>query len=196
MIRSLHSFKKFNYIHGDTCFKNVPDSEYKCTIGTRFNDMKNRCNNPNHKMYKFYGQRGIKLLYKYPVDLYHDFIEELKEHSRIYGLRNSTFDRIDVNGNYCKDNLRITTQKIQNVNQHRKKFFIIEKENKRILADSAMEVGRYLNINGRSIGNVIRKQSKSAGGWKLYKILNNVSKENIDEIIKNEDVTTNLIISL
>lgn len=194
--RSLHSLIKNNYIHGDICLKAIPNSIYKTAIIIRFNDMKQRCNNKNHNKYSNYGGRNIKLQYKYPVDLYHDFIDELKNHANKYGLKNSTFDRIDVNKDYCKDNLRIATQEIQNINTTDRKFFILYKDNEKIISDSAMHVGRYLSINGRAIGNVIRGSSKSSNGWKLYKILTNVTKNNVNDIIKNEGVTTNLIISL
>ena len=196
MKASLHSLKKHNFIHGPTCIKLVPNSSIKYTIISRFNDMKSRCENPNNEKYKYYGGKGIKLEYKYSVDLYHDFIDEFIEHAAKHGIKNTTFDRIDVNGNYCKSNLRLTTQEIQNVNCSDRRFFIIEKNNTRVISDSAMYTGRKLNINGRSLGNMLRGNSKSAGGRKLVKILYNISKDNIEDIIKKEGVTTNLVISL
>lgn len=192
-LRSLQLKKGFS--HGLRCMKNIPDSEYKKVIIERFNDIKQRCENPNNSNYIHYGLRGIKCEYKYPIDLYNDFIEELIQHSSVYGLRNSTFDRIDVNGNYCKENLRIATQTMQSTNTTRKKLFILFKDDQRILSDNAMYVGKYLHINGRSVGNLIRGNSKSAGGWRLYKIIENTNIIDIDFIVKNENVTTNLIIS-
>lgn len=182
---------KESYKHGVRCIKNVPDSKIKQSIITRFNDMKQRCNNKNHNNYSNYGARGIQCKYKYAVDLYYDFYDELLEHSKKYGLENSTFDRIDVNGNYEKSNLRIATQSIQSTNTTRKKLFILEKDNVRVLCDNAMEFGKMYNVNGRSIGNVVRGDSKTAGGWRLVRIVG--TNENIEEIIKAESVTTKLI---
>ena len=91
-----------NIKHGHICFKNLKDDEYKKIIAQRFYNMKQRCENPNNNNFIYYGGRNIKLNYKYPIDMYYDFIEELKEHCKKYGIKNSTFDRIDVNGNYEK----------------------------------------------------------------------------------------------
>lgn len=192
-IIQLESLKRSNsnFQHGMRCIRNVPDSEYKKSIVERFNDMKQRCTNPNNNNYPHYGARGITVEYKYPIDLYMDFIDELKEHAEKYGLSNSTFDRIDVNGNYCKENLRISTQSIQSTNTTRKKVFILEKDNERVLCDNAMEFGRRYGVNGRSVGNVTRGTSKTAGGWRLVRIVG--VDENIDSVIINEGVTTKLI---
>lgn len=183
---------KHNIHHGTHCFKLLPNDEFKTAIFRRYNLMYQRCNNSDNSAYQHYGARGIKLMYNSAVDLYYDFIDELREHAKIYGLRNSTFDRIDVNGNYEKSNLRITHQKVQSTNTTRKTMFIIEKSSQRILSDSAMECGRYLNINGRSVGNVVRGKSKSCSGWTLYRIVD--ANENIEQVVNDEGVTTKLIV--
>ena len=56
-----------------------------------------------------------------------------------------------------------------------------------------MEFGRHYNINGRAIGNLVRGASKTSFGWVLVRIVDEY--EDIEEIIKQEGVTTNLIIS-
>lgn len=186
-LRSLKADPK----HGIECFKQIPESDYKKVINQRFANMYQRCNNPNNTNYKHYGGRGIKLKYEYSVDLYLDFIDELKEHSKKYGLRNSTFDRIDPDGDYEKSNLRIANQNIQSTNTTRKRIFIIEKDGNRIISDNTMECGKMLNVNGRSLGNVIRGKSKSCDGWTLYRIVE--ENEDIDYVSANEGVTTKLI---
>lgn len=180
--------------HGAPCFKALPNDEYKKAFEWRFNDMKQRCNNPNNDNFEHYGARGIRVEYEHLVDFYLDFIDEFKSFSAIHGIRNTTFDRIDVDGNYCKDNLRLATQNVQSTNTTRRKIFIIEKDGVRIIGDSAMYVAKHLGINGRSLGNLIRGTSKSAGGWKLVGVFND--KENISKLVNDEDVTTNLIMSM
>ncbi len=183
--------KSDSYAHGIRCFKSIPNSKYKKVILERFQNMNQRCNNPNNTNYSHYGARGIKLEYQYPIDLYLDFIDELKAHSEKYGLRNSTFDRIDVNGNYCKTNLRITTQSVQSTNTTKKILFILEKDGDKVLCDNSMAFGKAYNTNGRAIGNVVRGTVKTAGGWRLYaKFAPNI---NIDKIVETESVTTKLI---
>lgn len=66
-----------------------------------YNNMKQRCYNPNRPDYKYYGGRGIKVSddwlkgFKY-------FLADM-EISYQEGL---TLDRIDVNLDYCKENCR------------------------------------------------------------------------------------------
>lgn len=188
-LRTLQLSQGFS--HGLKCFKYLPDDGFKKVVYERLNDMKQRCNNPNNDNYAHYGARGIKVDYDNPMDLYVDFIDELKEHSARHGINNSTFDRIDVDGDYTKQNLRIATQNMQSTNTTRKRLFILEKDGERVISDSAMEFGRKYGVNGRSIGNVIRGQSHTAGGWRLVRIIE--PNEIISDIIVAEDVTTNLI---
>lgn len=184
---------KRNIQHGNHCFKALPPDELKSIISSRYRNIYERCNNPNNANYSKYGGRGIKLLYKSAVELYLDFADEIREYAKSHDITDCTFDRIDVNGNYEKSNLRIASQTIQSTNTTRKKIFIIEKDGTRIISDSAMACGRFLGLNGRSMGNVVRGSSKSCGGWRLYRIVDNC--EDIDEVVNNEGVTTKLIIS-
>lgn len=67
----------------------------------RWNDMKNRCENPRNPSYRYYGARGISI-----CDEWHDinkFIEWAESNGYKKGL---TIDRIDVNGNYEPGNCR------------------------------------------------------------------------------------------
>lgn len=192
VVKKLSSIQKLIY-HGVECIKSLEDSEIKKVVIERFNDMQQRCNNPNNDNYSHYGGRGIKLLYNSSIELYNDFKDELKHHAKQFGLSNSTFDRIDVNGNYEKSNLRIATRSIQNVNKRNKRLFIIKRNDDIVISDSAMEVGRVYKINGRAIGNLIRGNSKSSFGFKLIGVYN--PDINIKELIRKENVTTNLIMS-
>lgn len=190
-VRLMQSVKR-GVSHGSECLKGIQDSEIKKAIVQRYQNMYERCNNPSNSSYEYYGGRGIKLLYDNAIDLYFDFKDEFAEHARIHGIRNSTFDRIDVNGNYEKSNLRITTQSVQSTNTTRRVVFIIENGGRRVISDSAMECGRRLGINGHSLGNVIRGKSKTSSGWSLYKIVD--PNADINAVIEAEGVTTNLIV--
>lgn len=186
--------RKSDHTHGTFCMKQIPESNIKTTILRRYGNMRQRCCNEKNTNFSHYGKRNIQIKYDNAIDLYMDFYDEFAElEKQGNDISKYTFDRIDVNGNYEKDNLRLVEQKIQSTNTTRKKVFIVQNGEDKVICDSAMEFGRVFGINGRSLGNVVRGKSKSAGGWKLVKVLS--GNENIDEVIINEGVTTNLIIS-
>lgn len=80
-----------------------------------------RCDNLNSIAYKNYGGRGITydLKWKKFINFYGDMLPGYKK-----GL---TIDRINNNGNYCKENCRWTTMKIQSNNRRpEKKWHFLE----------------------------------------------------------------------
>lgn len=104
-------------------------SEYNSWRG-----MIDRCTNPNHEKYKFYGKRGIFVCPRWLV--FENFLEDM-------GLKPSpsyTIDRLDNTKNYCPENCRWATKRQQGQN----------KSNNRLNTESA-KVIRYFGKLKRGI---------------------------------------------
>ena len=88
--------------------------------GTRFYNiwkgMNNRTNNPNNASYKHYGGRGIRCLWTNFDEFKRDMFDSYTIHCTTFSEKNTSIDRIEVNGHYSKDNCRWATRSIQSSN--------------------------------------------------------------------------------
>lgn len=88
-----------------------------------YRNMLVRCLNPNHDNYKLYGGRGVKVCDNW-LGSFENFYQDMGE--RPIGM---TLDRIDPDGDYCKENCRWATQQKQCVNRrHNFKVFFDGRE--------------------------------------------------------------------
>ena len=116
--------------------------------------MIHRCSNKKSSSYKNYGARGIKVCERW-INSFESFCDDMGD--RPTGL---TLDRIDVNGNYCKENCRWATMKAQNTNR-RNTIFIVAFGKKQLISDWSKEK----NIK------VATLRARLKYGWSPEKIL-------------------------
>jgi hypothetical protein len=81
-----------------------------------------RCNNPKAKGYHNYGGRGIAVLWRSYMDFYNDMNESYLDHVKIHGEQNTTIDRKNNNGHYCKQNCEWATIKEQTNKKRTNKY--------------------------------------------------------------------------
>jgi len=117
--------------------------------------MKSRCNNKNNPKWHRYGGRGITYSKKW--ENFNGFYEQMKMDYR-YGL---TLDRIDNNGNYCRENCRWTDRKTQQNNMNANKTITLDGKTKTIHQWSIIT-----GINPKTIDSRMRVY-----GWSIKKTL-------------------------
>lgn len=84
-------------------------------------EMRSRCMNPKKNNYKWYGGKGIRVCsdwYDYK-NFHKEMSESYYSHTKAHGEFNTSIDRIESLGNYCKENCRWATNKIQSRNTTR-----------------------------------------------------------------------------
>ena len=116
-----------------------------------YDGMLRRCNNKEHKDYKYYGLKGVKICQQWQGENgFYNFYEWAINNG--YEL-NLTIDRINSNGNYEPNNCRWVSWQIQQNNRKSNVKFFIDNEYL-----SMAQISRKYNINPRTLRSRLKQQ--------------------------------------
>lgn len=124
-------------------------TEYKTWAG-----IKRRCTNPNEKSYPNYGGRGIKMCTEW-LNSYETFLADMGRKP----TPQHSIDRIDNNGDYCKENCRWVTQ-IEQCNNQRNNV-IVKHKTTGIIYSSLASAERATGYKAKIIGQQLYRKNKS-----------------------------------
>lgn len=154
-------------VHG-----NATHGQSNTKLYARWASIKQRCYNPRHPAYKYYGARGIKMCEEWK----NDFLKFKEWVDKTANGLDLTVERVDVNGDYCPQNC-IWVEMSQQANNRRSNILFTyrgETHNLTTWCD-------ILNLNYKNVHNRIYKL-----GWSFEKAVttpicvskrNNMSKE-------------------
>jgi hypothetical protein len=126
-----------------------------------WHDINKRCYNKNHSMYKYYGGKGIKNLFKS-----WDEIKTLWFRDKACEMKRPSIDRIDANENYCFNNCRFIELGLNTTNSHIISILQFNLEGKFIKEWESIQVAsQNLNISRTSISSCLRGKIKNSKGF-------------------------------
>lgn len=125
----------------------------------KWDGINRRCTDTKASHYKQYGARGIKVEWKNFEEFKKDMYKSYLKHQNLYGDKETTIDRINVNGNYLKENCRWATNKEQGRNR-RNNVYVDFKGNK-IVASA------FCELTGLNKTTVCRKIKLKWSGKKM-----------------------------
>lgn len=114
-----------------------------------FSSIKQRTEDKKTWNYDNYGGRGIKNEWKTFDEFKDDMLNSYTEHAAIHGENNTSIDRIDNDGNYCKENCRWATNEKQS-NNRRSCIYVEYMGEKMTVAQLSKKTGvEYYKLHAR-----------------------------------------------
>lgn len=143
--------------------------------------MKNRCTNIHNPDYLSYGGRGINCnefnLYVDFFDLmYQSYLDAVKKYKNESVV---SLDRIDVNGNYCKENCRWISMYEQQKNKRKNKWFeAISPSGERYIYNNQIDCSKdIIECSRGQINRALNYNSHINSNWKFRFLTENEIKE-------------------
>lgn len=140
----------------------ITHGESRSRLYPVWSNMRSRCNNPKNREYHRYGGRGIEVCDKWLNDFqaFYDWAM-MNGYDETAPRGHCTLDRINNDGNYCPENCRWTTARVQANNTRRTRFIELNGER-----HSVTEWARRLGVNQSTLNMRLNKY-----GWSAEKAL-------------------------
>ena len=146
----------------EQAIRNKTHGMYGTHFYKKFDSILQRCTNPNFTNFIYWGGRGIKCEWTSFEDFKKDMYESYRDHVKKFGEKQTTIDRINNNGNYCKENCKWATYKEQNRNSRNVRLLEYEGEKK--------SISEWAELYGLTYN--ILKLRLSRQKWSIEKALN------------------------
>ena len=135
--------------------------------------LKDRCLRKSNSCYDRYGAKGVNVCEEwldfnnFKEDMYESYLEHVEE----YGEKETTIDRKDSTGNYCKENCRWATYMEQNRNKSTNKKFKATSPNGEVFFGNVIvDFHKEHNIAEESIRRCLQGKQNSVKGWKFERL--------------------------
>ena len=167
-VKSCGCYRRF---HSPTLIKKT-HGDYGTEFYKFWIHLKYRCNNPNSDSYRNYGGRGIKHDPKwkeyeeFKKDMYFKYLFA-KYNKKV---KKPSIERLDVNGDYCKDNCIFIELKDQGNNRRTTKYFrAINPDGKIYIDRNVIRFAKKFGLRDSNIYSVLNSwsNSKSHYGWRF-----------------------------
>jgi hypothetical protein len=156
------------YIHGDS---------HSYLYQGIWQNIKRRCENPNHTKAKYYIEKGITYDPNWAsyANFKRDMIVKYQLAKLKFNGQKLSIERIDPNGNYCKENCTFIPCSMQNGNTSKSiPFIAIHRVNGLIVeSHNAREFARMAGIDHRKISHFLNGHTKkNRGNWQFIRVTN------------------------
>jgi hypothetical protein len=156
-----------NVYHG---FWNTDYSKGTMKFYLMWRNIKARCDNSNLKCYKNYGGRGItydprwKDFEEFKNDMYFEYLYTIKQ----LKIKHPSIERVDVNGNYNKENCTFVAFRDQMKNSRSVISFIaISPEGEEFTTKNVNEFSDKHNLNSSHVYECLKGKASHHKGWKF-----------------------------
>lgn len=158
-----------NVKHG---FHNTEYSKGKMKFYKMWQSLKARCDNPNLKCYKNYGGRSItydsrwKEFEEFKNDMYMKYLYASKQEK----INNVTIERINVNGNYDKENCTFV-DRIDQLKNTRSVIacIAISPKGEKLIIKNVNEFSKNNNLNSTHVYECLKGKANHHKGWTFKK---------------------------